>query len=247
MSNINYLDGYIYHMVHLENLRNIFQRRAILSKGKVLQEKIRYHSIANDEVQGFRDRIFIWDFSKRSFRSLHSYVPFYFAIRPPMLHNKYTEGVQDKIAIFEVSRSILKDPGVLFTDGNASNQQLSKTGGERVGIVPATVLREECQRKYHPHGPYGTSTSRSDFYSDIAFLDRLDWDGINDIRYIESLEEYIRVRHAEVLVPDLLPLGRVEGIVVRTRDMVQAVNALIVECGLTGRLPSAVCKPGLYF
>jgi len=38
-----------------------------------------------------------------------------------------------------------------------------------------------------------------------------------------------------------------QGIVVRTRDMVQAVNALIVECGLTGRLPSAVCKPGLYF
>ena len=89
--------------------------------------------------------------------------------------------------------------------------------------------------------------NRSDFFSDVTFLERLDWDGINDIRYIESLEEYIRVRHAEVLVPDLLPLGRVEGIVVRTRDMVQAVNALIVECGLTGRLPSAVCKPGLYF
>src|SRR5260370_39320057 len=95
MSNINYLDGYIYHMVHLENPRNIFQRRALLSKEIVFQEKIAYHSIANDEVQGFRDRIFIWDFSKQKFRSLHSYVPFYFAIRPPMLHNKYTEGIMD--------------------------------------------------------------------------------------------------------------------------------------------------------
>jgi ssDNA thymidine ADP-ribosyltransferase, DarT len=247
MSNIDYLDGYIYHMVHLENLRNIFERRALLSKEKVLQEKIVYHSIANEEVQGFRDRIFIWDFSKQKFRSLHSYVPFYFAIRPPMLHNKYTKGVQDKITIFEVSRSILRDRGVLFTNGNASNQQLSKYRDEKVGIVPATVFREECQREYRPNGPYRTGVNRSDFFSDVTFLERLDWDGINDIRYIESLEEYIRVRHAEVLVPDLLPLGRVEGIVVKTRDMVQAVNALIDECGLTGRLPSAVCKPGLYF
>lgn len=247
MSNIDYLDGYIYHMVHLENLRNIFERRALLSKEKVLQEKIAYHSIANNEVQGFRDRIFIWDFSKQKFRSLHSYVPFYFAIRSSMLHNKYTEGVQDKIIIFEVSRSILRNRGVLFTNGNASNQQLSKYWGEKVGIIPATVFGEECQRKYHPNGPYGTSVNRSDFFNDVTFLERLDWDGINKIRYIESPEEYIRIRHAEVLVPDLLPLGRLEGIVVRTRDMVQAVNALIVECGLTGRLPSAVCKPGLYF
>src|SRR6266705_7213941 len=101
MSDVNYLDGYIYHMVHFDNLRNIFQRRAILSKQKVFQERILYHSIANDEVQSFRGRIFVWDFSIQKFRSLHSYVPFYFATRSPMLHNKYTEGVQDKIVIFE--------------------------------------------------------------------------------------------------------------------------------------------------
>lgn len=247
---MNSLDGYIYHMVHFDNLRSIFKRRALLSKEKVLQEKIHYHSIANDEVQGFRDRIYIWDFSKRKFRSLHSYIPFYFATRTPMLHNKYTEGVQDNIVIFEVSRSVLKEEGVLFTDGNASKQRLSdpeKHIREIVRIIPATISNTSCRRMYHPNGPYGTSLSRSDFYSDVAFLDHLDWDGINNKRHIEPLEEYIRVRHAEVLVPDLLPLGRVTGIVVKTREMVQAVNALLEEGGLAGRIPSALRKPWLFF
>lgn len=128
---MGYLDGYIYHMVHFDNLRNIFQRRALLSKEKVLQEKISYRSIAYEEVQTLRDRIYIWDFSRQKYRSLHSYVPFYFATRTPMLHNKYTEGIQDQITIFEVSRVLLKDQGVLFSDGNVSNQQLSKYRGKR--------------------------------------------------------------------------------------------------------------------
>jgi len=243
---VSYLNGNIYHMVHFDNLRNIFQRRAILSKQKVLQEEIRYHSIANDEVQSFRGRIFVWDFSKQKFRSLHSYVPFYFATRSPMLHNKYTEGVQDSIVIFEFSRSILTAKGVLFTNGNASNQQLSKFREEKVGIFPAT-FGTECLRKYYPGGPYGTNANRTDFYSDLSFLDRLDWDCINNKYRIDPPEEHIRVRHAEVLVPDIPPMGQVRGIFVRTQDMVQAVNALIEESGLTGRIPAALRRGSLYF
>jgi hypothetical protein len=33
----------------------------------------------------------------------------------------------------------------------------------------------------------------------------------------------------------------------QTTEMAQAVNELIAKCELTGRIPSAVCKPGLYF
>jgi len=246
MSYVNHLDGYIYHMVHFDNLRNIFQRRALLSKQGVFQERIHYHSIANDEVQGFRDRIYIWDFSRKRYHSLHSYVPFYFATHPPMLHNKYTQGVQDKIVIFAFGRSILREQGALFTNGNASNQQLSKFRGERVGIIPAT-LGKECTRRYYPGGPYGTNVNRTDFYRDLSFLDRLDWDCINNKYRIDPPEEHIRVRHAEVLVPDILPLGQVKGIFVRTRDMVQAVNALTEESGLTGRIPAALRRGSLYF
>ncbi len=142
MSGINYLDGSIYHMTHFDTSKGIFQRRAILCKVSVGQEKIPYRSIANDEVQDFRDRILIWDFSRGRYRFLHSYVPFYFATRPPMLHNMFTRGIQNEIVIFEVDRSILRDQGVLFTDGNASNQQLSKFRG----VCTHQTCRSSCSR-----------------------------------------------------------------------------------------------------
>ena len=246
MAGINYLDGSIYHMVHFDNLKHIFERRAILSKTKVISERIIYLSIANDDVQDIRDRIYIWDFSQRKYRSLHSYVPFYFAIRSPMLHNMFTRGIQDEIVILAVERSVLKDQGVLFTDGNASNQQLSKSRGEKVGILPATVTRA-CERRYRPGGPYGTGLNPSNFYSDMSLLERLDWDGIYRLRRVDPVEEYIRIRHAEALVPDILPLGRLHDIYVRTPEMVRTVNALIDEHGLTGRIPNAMTKSELYF
>lgn len=246
MSDTHYLDGFIYHMVHYDNLRGIFQRRAILSKRRVEEENLSYRTIANDEVQDIRDRIYVWDFTKRRYRSLHSYVPFYFATRTPMLHNKFTEGTQDKVCIFEVSRGILRDEGVIFTDGNASNQQLSKYREEKVGIMPATISRE-CQRRYHPGGPFGMNASRSNFFADVKFLERLDWNIIDDRATLEDKRERTRIKHAEVLIPDLLPLGRVQEIAVKTREMVVKVNALIGEAGLTGRIPTPVCKPWLYF
>src|SRR6478752_4248998 len=118
MLNVDHASGSIYHMVHFENLQYIFQRRAILSKEKVLLEGISYQSIAYENVQSLRDRIYVKDFSKQQFRPLHSYVPFYFATHTPMLYVQYRRGLQNEIVIFEVSRSILKDRGVVFTDGN---------------------------------------------------------------------------------------------------------------------------------
>ena len=89
------------------------------------------------------------------------------------------------------------------------------------------------------------NSRRSDFYGDVVFLERLQWDVINDRWFNE--DEKRRIKHAEVLVPDILPLGRVQGIYVSSRDMVQAVNAVIEYSGLSGRIPPAVWKPSLYF
>ena len=244
MQSIDYLTGPIFHMVHFDNLQSIFLRRALLSKERVVQEAINYQSIAFETVQNLRDRIFIWDFSKKAFRSLHSYVPFYFATHTPMLFVQHKHGIQNEIVIFEMSRSIIKDPGVLFTDGNASNQQLAKYTNEVVDIIPAVVSRDSCRRRYRPSGPNGTNPNRTDFFSDITFLDRLKWDVINDPWSEDS--DKIRIRHAEVLVPDILPLGRLQGISVKTQNMVQAVNALSAKCDLEGRIPLAVYKPNLF-
>jgi ssDNA thymidine ADP-ribosyltransferase, DarT len=245
MSSIDYLSGTIYHMIHFDNLQSIFQRRALLSKAGVAEEAISYQSIAYEEVQNLRDRIFVWDVLKRQFRSLHSYVPFYFATHTPMLFVQHKKGIQNEIVILEVSRLILKNQGVLFTDGNASNQQLSRYTSEVVDIVPATSLKGTCRRRYRPSGPKGSNVNCTEFYSDIMFLDRLKWDIINDRWFID--DERKRIKHAEVLVPDILPLGQIKGISARTQIMVQAVNKLIAKNELVGRIPSALWQPNLYF
>ena len=163
-----------------------------------------------------------------------------------MLYVQYGQGIQKEIVIFEVSRSIFRNQGVFFTDGNASNHQLSKSVGEKVGIRPATASDGQYHHEYRPGGrPYGTNISRSNFYADVVFLGHLKWDVINNHWFTGDEER--RIKHAEVLVPDLLPLSRVQGISVSTRDMVQVVNVVIAECGLTGRIPSAAYKPNLFF
>lgn len=100
-------------------------------------------------------------------------------------------------------------------------------------------------RKYRPNGPNGSNTNRTEFYSDIMFLDQLKWDIINDRWFNDS--ERKRIKHAEVLVPDILPLGQLRGISARTQIIVQAVNKLIAKNELVGRIPSAGWQPNLYF
>src|SRR5947209_8056406 len=100
-----YLEVPVYHMTSFNNLQSIFHKCALLSKEKVLSEKIAYHSVANEDVQSLRERICIWDFVQNRFRSLHSYVPFYFAKFTPMLYRQYKDGLQDEIVFLDASRS----------------------------------------------------------------------------------------------------------------------------------------------
>jgi|SRR5580700_4405106 len=232
-------------MVHVNNLPSIFQRRALLSKESVKQEQIVYQSIAFDSVQRLRDRIFVWDLLGKRWRGLHSYVPFYFVTRTPMLYKQLSKGIQDNIVFFAVDRSILKDQGVLFTDGNASNQQLSLDQNKKVEIVPATVSRRDCRRRYLPDGPHGSNSDVSNFYADPSFLEKLDWPAINNP--LISVGDKKRAKQAEVLVPDILPLGRLQSISVKAQSTLQTVNALITENGLAERLPGVVCEPHLFY
>ena len=62
---INYLDGFIYHMVHIENLRSIFRHKAFFSHLNIRQKDISYRSIAFERVQSLRDRIYVWDHIKQ--------------------------------------------------------------------------------------------------------------------------------------------------------------------------------------
>lgn len=230
MDQEDYLHGYIYHMTHFKNLASIFAHGELLSKDTLSRRNVGEHSIAYNSVQDLRDRIFIGDVVEQSYRGLHCYVPFYFAMYPPMSYVQRNRGILDDIVFFVATRSILNNQGVIFTDGNASMQQLSRSMGEKVGILPATKSKL-CSRRYRPGGPYGTNQSFSNVYSDAVFLKNLDWDVINGVHRIYPFEEDKRIRSAEVLVPDKFLLSNIEYITVRTEKMARTVNTIAKECG----------------
>ena len=233
-------------MVTIKNLRNIFTQQALLSKIHLVHKNISFVSIANNDVQGLRSRIFIFDAYKNTYKPLHEYVPFYFATHTPMLYVQYTNRIQEEIVIIEVRRSILTTPRVIFTDGNASMQQLSKPGTERVFIKPATKQNPSCYREYKPQNmPLGGNSNRSNFYGDISFLKLLDWNIINDRDFRDP--ERKRIKQAEILVPDRVPLENIEGISVSTMRMAERVNTLIKEYNLTHLLPQVTYNPALFF
>lgn len=147
----------IYHMTHLKNLSSIFQKKALFSRTKIEESDIDVVSIADYHIQRLRKRILIrCDLPNHdAILFLHDYVPFYFATRTAMLRRQMESGIQDEIIYLEMNRTILKEEGTLFTDGNATNQQLSLSEGECVIIEPAMLPSDKCNRIYPPNGPMG--------------------------------------------------------------------------------------------
>jgi transposase len=97
----------------------------------------------------------------------------------------------------------------------------------------ATTSMNTCRREYLPgNRPYGTNSRCSDFYHDVVFLDRVNWAVINRLERVD-FEEYKRVVHAEVLVPDRFPLDEMQGICVSTKGMVDTVRAIFVDAGFS--------------
>ena len=241
-----HLEGYVYHMMHFETLKNVLRTRSFLSKKGVFAKNFATRSIANGEVQGLRDRVYIRDMSKSEWRSLHSYVPFYFAERTPMLYKQYKEGLQDEIVFLEVNRSIINNLGVLFTDGNAAIQRLAKFKTKYVLITPATLVQPACERRHFPPDSQGENRAYSDVYSGANFLEKLNWEGIMDHNWGGDQEKK-RIKHAEVLVPDMVPLAKIECISTLTPEKANEVNVLIKQCGLEGCIAKASSRPALYF
>lgn len=77
------------------------------------------------------------------------------------------------------------------------------------------------------------------------FLKNLNWTVIND-RWFNDLEKS-RIKHAEVLIPDIVPLSKIEGISAWSQEKAKEVNALIRQYRLEKHVPKAVWKPDLYF
>ncbi|WP_201372633.1 DUF4433 domain-containing protein [Ktedonobacter robiniae] len=241
----NFLGGYAYHMVHISNFPSILREKALLSKESLSQKGINPYSIALESVQALRKRITVQRPGMPSPRQLHSYVPFYFILRAPMSYAPNVKGQQNRLLVLEIELIILNEPEVLFTDGNASMQKLSRYGTEVVVIDPANARRDTCIRRYHPGGPHGTGENWSDFYSDVAFLDRLNWGVLNGGTFIDNREEFTRIRSSEVLIPDRLPISKIVGIYASNPDLAQDANDVVKMFGLERAVPEVVCRRGL--
>lgn len=99
---------FIYHITHINNLKNILQYGLLSHNNNFVNNKI-----DNPEVNNRRN------FIEPVFnRNVHNYVPFYFNPRNAMLYvNKEN---QENLVILAFKPSLIYKEGSLFTDGNAS-------------------------------------------------------------------------------------------------------------------------------
>jgi hypothetical protein len=250
MISSDYLTGHLYHMVHYNNLSSIFRQGMILSNNELTKRTLSHRSIAAESVQNLRKRIFIRESPGKEYRLLHTYVPFYFAVKPPMLYVQRDNDLQDELLFLEMRRAVIQEEHVLFTDGNATIQQLSDRDHQKVGITAISEHNVLCQRIYKDDStPHGTNPNRSDIYIGAQFLSRLYWDIINNPNIqtnLVSFEEHKRIRSAEVLIPDHVPLEMIQEISVKNHSLKNKVNELIVQYKLDGKIPFATVKPSLF-
>jgi hypothetical protein len=100
---------YLFHMTHIDNLTNILEH-GLLAHDNPYKQK----DISDCDVNSRRSRA-----EPIYHKSIHSYVPFYFDPRNPMLF--YRQDQQDDIVILVLTRELILMQGAVFTDGNASS------------------------------------------------------------------------------------------------------------------------------
>jgi hypothetical protein len=99
---------YLFHMTHIDNLCNILEHGLLAHDNPYKQE-----DISDCDVNSRRSRA-----EPIYHKSIHSYVPFYFNPKNPMLYVR--KGMQKDIVMLVLRRELIMQDGVLFTDGNAS-------------------------------------------------------------------------------------------------------------------------------
>lgn len=103
---------YLYHITRVENLSSI--ARSGLNSHSRAHQDFGPEDISDPEVQLRRSRKSDPCYG----RPLHDYVPLYFRARNPMLYVR--REMQLQLAVLCVEKGILRDHGVVFTDGNAA-------------------------------------------------------------------------------------------------------------------------------
>ena len=102
-----------YYLLPIEHLYEIYNSGKILCRDDAKDFLV--VDISDNNVQQLREKTL----DKIHSKNLHSYVPLYFRTKNAMFYKK--REILNSCAVLHVSRKIILNRGVVFTDGNATN------------------------------------------------------------------------------------------------------------------------------
>jgi O-acetyl-ADP-ribose deacetylase (regulator of RNase III) len=112
----------LYYITHIDNLPSIF-KRGILSHERIEAENGQFISMFKGKTDAKNN------ISKRrkvkpqnGGKNLLGYVNLLFQPRNPMMYRAMFETGEDKLAVLEIADTVLNEPGVIITDGNATDE-----------------------------------------------------------------------------------------------------------------------------
>lgn len=109
---------HLFYLTHHQNLWSI-ARYGVLSHRRVQTLSAPVADISDPDVQDRRRN----RYDPIHKQPLHTYVPLYFQPRNPMLFVRKER--QDQLVVLCLGRELLKEPSVVFTDGNAASDGTS--------------------------------------------------------------------------------------------------------------------------
>lgn len=209
---------FVFHFTAFRNLKSILKSGALKSKIALKREKIIPINIACNNIQDKRARTMVGHHG----RTLHDYVPFYFAPRSPMLYSVVGKNVpeaeetnQDNFIYFVTDISNLLNTDFRFTD-------------------------------------YQAVSAYANFYKNQEDLDKVCWDLIHERPHLppacppfpgycqyfhnrDTEERYVKrkeARQAEFLVFESVALNKITLIVVKNEKMKYDVENMLHEFGI---------------
>ncbi|MBO4700917.1 MAG: DUF4433 domain-containing protein [Alphaproteobacteria bacterium] len=209
---------FVFHFTAFRNLKSILQSKALKSKLVLRREKIVPINIACNNIQDKRARTLVGTGD----RTLHDYVPFYFAPRSPMLYSVVGKNVpeaeetnQNNFIYFVTDILNLLNTDFRFTDYQAVSAYATFYDNQ-------TDLDKICWELIHekPHLP----VAHSPFPGYCKYFQNSD----TEEKYVKRKE----ARQAEFLVFESVPLGKITLIVVKNEKMKNSVENMLHEFGI---------------
>ncbi len=189
---------WVFRIIHYQNLEHILQHGVYYRHNPNFPPA--YVNIGNSEIITKRDTTHVPCYPNTV---VNDYVPFYFAVRTPMLYNIYTGYAVAKHAQHEIIYLCCQVREIA-----ASNLQWCFTDGNAAKKI-------------------------SEFYNDITDLDKLDWHSITTTDFkddnADGDPDRKRKKHAEFLIRNHVPIEYIQGIVVYNQERHDYVAALVQQ------------------